>query len=139
MSKVQEIDGLPVIDARKAVKITITADDVKRASRKKPNTCAIARTCLREPGVKEVRIHLTRAYMRTNTKNWVKFLVPRVLRSEIIAFDRGGRFAPGEYKLYKVNPAQRIGRKMSADTPKTGRKRKRAKMHFISDVRSGPA
>lgn len=130
---IKEIDGLPVINAKKMMKILITAADVKQARRKKPETCAIAKTCLRQPRVKEVRIHLSRAYVRDNKSNWKRFMVPRALRSEIIAFDRGGKFSPGEYVLYKPLPAYIAS---GGRTPKTGKgKKPRRKMHFVQDVR----
>lgn len=140
----RDIDGLPVKDARRNVRITITPDDVKKARRKKPNTCAIAQTCLRQPDVKEVRIHLSRAYMRKNGKEWERFLVPRTLRSEIIAFDRGGRFAPGEYVLYRPSKATKLGQQTGSSAGQTQPhstrgKRKRRPHHVVTDVRSGPA
>lgn len=137
MRGLKQIDGLPIKDARKSITLEITADDVKRARRKKPNTCAIAQTCLRQPGVKEVKIHLSRAYIRSSPAVWTRYFLPRTLRSEIIAFDRGGRFAPGEYMLYKIHPSQKIGKKQSADAAKTGHKKHRKPMHFVQDVRPG--
>lgn len=139
MSKIVEIDGRPVKDARRSMPITITKEDVKAARRKRPDTCAIAQTCMRQPGVKEVRIHLTRAYVRKGNGAWERLKVPRNLRSEIIAFDRGGRFAPGEYVLYKISPSDRYqARPQREPGPRTG-KRKVRKMHYVTDVRSGPA
>lgn len=143
MSKVITIDGLPVIDARRALKLHITPEHVKRASRKRPDNCAIAQTCLATPGVKEVRIHLSRAYLRSNSKNWQRFLVSPVLRSEIIAFDRGGKFAPGDYVLHKVTPTKRLGKRQGGNKkPGTARYQgghKRRAYHVVTDVRTGPA
>lgn len=97
----------------------------------------IAQNCMAQPGVKDARIHLSRAYLRTNSKEWVRFEVPRNLRQEIIAFDRGGRFAIGDYVLYKVRPTHATGKKQSSGgNTGRGKKHKRHRKHlFVTDVR----
>lgn len=138
MTRVKEIDGLPVIDAKRDVTLHISKADVSKASIKAPNSCAIAQSCLNKKGVKEARIHLSRAYLRMNDNNWVRFIVPASARSEIVAFDRGGTFSPGNYVLSAPPPSARLG-----DTERkrnTGpRRTKRKKYHIITDVRSAPA
>lgn len=136
----KEIDGLPVLDAKKSIKLKITKNDVTRADVKKPNSCAAAQACLRNPGVKEVRIHLSRAYVRQNDTNWQRFLVSDALRSEIVAFDRGGRFEPGEYALQRPHKSKKLGTKDDRVKPRKNKNaKKRRKPHVITDVRSGPA
>lgn len=142
------IDDMPVIDAKRAMKLIVTADDVKGADRKKPNACALAQACLHQPGVKEVRIHLSRAYVRHNDNNWQRFMVSPRLRAEIVAFDRGGRFQPGEYTLERGQPAKSLGKtrggKDGKNTPwairkKRAKNRKPRPYHVMTDVRNGPA
>lgn len=138
MGYLKEIDGLPVVDAKKSMTLHITKEQIKRANVKKPESCAIAQTCLAKKGVKEARIHLSRAYIRTNDTNWQRFIVPAACRSEIVAFDRGGKFSPGDYTLKAPPPSYKLG----ADKRKrpTGpKKTKRKKYHVITDVRIGPA
>lgn len=139
MAKLTHIDGRPVIDAKHPLKLHITAADVSRSNVKKPDSCVIAQTCLRKKGVKEVRIHLSRAYLRSNDHNWQRFIVPGALRSEIVSFDRGGRFAPGEYTLHKVQPSKKLGKMQPGGVSGTKRSKKRRKPHVLTDVRSGPA
>lgn len=142
----KSINGLPIVDAKKAVKLHVTKHDIDHANRKKPETCAFAQSCLRLKGVKEVRIHLSRAYLRSNDSNWQRFLVSDRLRSEIVAFDRGGRFAPGEYVLQRIPPSARLtGKRKGSDKNQTAsaaerkKRKKKRPYHVAVDVRTGPA
>jgi hypothetical protein len=134
------IDGLPIVDAKKPLTLTIIDNDINKASIKEPADCAVARACRRQFMAKEVRVHLARVYLRTNKGNWVRYMTPRYLRSEIIAFDRGGKFMPGEFKLAPPNPADRLGAKRKTG-PKIAKKAplRRATRHIVTDVRNGPA
>jgi len=140
--KVMQIDDLPIIDAKKAVKLIITEQDVAGGNPKKPSTCAVAKACARQMHVKEVRVHLGRVYVRTNNLNWQRFITSRAMRTEIIAFDRGGRFSPGEYTLEKVQPsktaAMRRGEIRKRKKPAVPGKKRRG-YHVVTDVRVGPA
>jgi hypothetical protein len=140
--KLLQIDDLPVLDAKKSVKLIVTEEDVKGGNPKKPNTCAVAKACMRQMHVKEVRVHLGRVYVRSNNLNWQRFITSRAMRTEVIAFDRGGRFAPGEYILKKITPAAATGKQQGSD--KKTKKRSKSKgirraYHVVTDVRVGPA
>lgn len=93
---IKAIDGLPVLDAKRAIKLTVSSADIRKGDLKRPDDCAFARACRRELHVKEARVHLGRIYLRTNDTNWLRYQTPRALRSEIIAFDRGGVVSPRE-------------------------------------------
>ena len=134
----RQIDGLPIVDSKKSLKITINTNDINKADPKQPEDCVIARACRRELHVKEVRVHLGRVYLRSNQGNWVRYMTPRSLRTEIIAFDRGGQFAPGEYSLKGVPPSHRLGTKTKTG-PKKKAGKKRIKPHIVTNVRTGPA
>lgn len=143
------IDDLPILDAKKSIKLIVTAKTVAGSNPKKPDTCALAQACLARPGVKEVRIHLSRAYVRSNDLNWQRYFVSPQLRTEIVAFDRGGKFAPGEYTLSKIRSSKTLGKrtgskKLKHETYAERKKResRRGKprpYHVVTDVRSGPA
>lgn len=138
----QAIDGKPIINAKRGAKLTITAADIKNADVKVPDSCAVARACRRELHAKEVRVHLGRVYVRTNDGNWTRYITPDAMRSEIIAFDRGGAFAPGEYNLRAPGPTRLTGKAQGSLKNKTRSKKlqkKRAKPHIVTDVRVGPA
>jgi len=137
--RVKEINGLPVVDAKKNITLVISPEQVQRANVKKPDSCAIAQSCLALKGVKEARIHLSRAYIRTNDHNWQRFVVPAAARSEIVAFDRGGKFSPGEYTLSAPPPSYKLGADARRGRKTGPKKTKRKKYHVITDVRMGPA
>lgn len=134
-----QINGLPIIDSKKALKITINKNDIVKADTKDPADCAVARACRRELGVKEVRVHLGRVYLRANEGNWVRYMTTRALRTEIVAFDRGGQFESGEYTLKSIPPSHKQGvKRKSGPKRKTGKKR-RMPPHVVTNVRTGVA
>ncbi len=139
MSRVLRIDGLPIINARAPITLTVNDKDIEGGDIKKPDQCAFARCCRRAAHAKEVRVHLGRVYIRTNNTNWVRFITPPSLRTEIIAFDRGGEFAPGSYTLPAPSKAKRTGKRQGSNksTPRAGKKRR--KPHIVTNVRTGPA
>jgi hypothetical protein len=137
--KLLSIDGLPVIDAKKPFKLEVSPSDVKTASKKLPNACAVAKACQRELHAEEVRVHLSRVYVRLNTKHWLRYVTPKSMRTEIIAFDRGGKFVPGVFHMAAPQPSKRLGPKDNggkSTKPKKGPKRLFA---VVRDVRLGPA
>jgi hypothetical protein len=142
------IEGLPVIDAKRSIMLHITADDIKKADARRPETCAAARACRRELHALEARVHLGRIYVKTTKEKWTRYQTPHALRSEIVAFDRGGTFAPGEYKLAPVTPSHKATgqQKGSTTNQDAANKRRKAKKnykprpyHVVTDVRVGPA
>jgi hypothetical protein len=144
MTLVRHIDGLPVVDAKRPLKLKITAGDIAKAadSTKEPDRCAVARACYRELHVKEARIHLGRIYLRTNDHNWVRYKTPPELRTEIIAFDRGGRFQPQEVVIKPVSPKEQKGGHTGGPMPPRAQRKPgkpRRPYHRVEDVRGGPA
>lgn len=141
--RVKSIEGMPVIDGKRPLKLKITANDCRKGDPKDPSSCAIARACRRELHVAEARVHLSRVYIRaTGAKSWTRYNTPAALRQEIIAFDRGGSFAPGEHIIPIVIPSKKLTGKRQGG-PGGGKKsahpRKRRAYHKVADVRGGPA
>jgi hypothetical protein len=101
-----EINGKKVVDATKRVKIMITKKDTVEGDNKNPSSCAAARAAKRIENCISARVHLGRVYIEQKDK-WVRYQTPEALRSEIIAFDRGGSFQPGEYDLRPLPPSSR--------------------------------
>lgn len=132
-----QIDGKPIINAKKPIKIVINKNDISKADVKEPADCAVARACRRELHAKEVRVHLGRVYLRINDGNWTRYMTPKPLRAEIIAFDRGGVFEPGEYQLLAVEPSKQ--KRTSEKSPRKKKGKPRSKPHIITNVRMGPA
>ena len=98
-----EIAGKKVVDARKPVTINSTPRDVATGDNKNPSACAAARAARHSiPECISARVHIGRVYIEQKDK-WVRFNTPDSLRAEIIAFDRGGSFQPGEYVLRPIS------------------------------------
>lgn len=137
-----KLDGLPVVDAIKRLTLHISDQDCKVGRTRRPESCAAALACLREvPGCTEARAHIARTYVKVGAgskAHWVRYKTPGSLRGEILAFDRGGRFMPGEYELSPLPKSDRAtGKAHSKPTLKRGRKGKhRSKPHTIHGVRT---
>jgi hypothetical protein len=129
-----KINGTPVVDAPHNVKLTITAADIRKGDTKDPGACAAAQACMRQLHAKAARVHIGRTYLLID-KKWMRFQTPGDLRSEIVAFDRGGTFEPGEYHLAAMSPANKLGKRQGSNKPKKNRI-KRAKPHIITGIRA---
>lgn len=135
------IDGKPVKNLTKKIDITITAVDCKTGQTKDPGGCAAAKAIVREvPGCTAARVHLSRTYLQVGDK-WLRAHTPMALRSEIVAFDRGGSFEPGEYVINPLPPSERerIGKAHTLGGPKHGRPGHERKQHRTVNVRSSGA
>ena len=104
-----EIDGLPVKDAKKNIRLEVMREDIISARKKDSNCCAVAKACKRLEGVKGVKVHLSRLYLNTDGKCYTRYIVSGAMRSEIIAFDRGGKFMPGMYSLSAPDKTKALG------------------------------
>lgn len=114
------IDGKPVVDADTPVTVHITREDCARGSKKDPERCAAALALRRVTECDESRVHLGCTYLRFGNK-WLRYATPPSLKAEIISFDRGGGFYPGDFRLRPMPAALRL---KPADS-KAGRKRTR--------------
>ena len=134
---IREIDGHKIQDAKQSIILQILAKDVKSATLKNPSSCVIARTCKRQLHA-EARIHLSRIYIRKGRGPWVRYIVPKALRSEIIAFDRGGKIIPGTFEITPPVGMQKLGaKKLHTPHKETGNKPRR-KPTYTKDIRVGP-
>jgi hypothetical protein len=101
---------MPIIDATETVLIEVTKRDVNSelAERQSPSSCLLARACKRDMEAVQVRVHLTRIYVLKD-KQWHRFIASRNLETEIVVFDRGGDFQPGQYLLRRPQKSQQLG------------------------------
>lgn len=140
------IKGKRVVDATKPLTLKITKTDVKNGQSKLPDSCAAAVTAKRQcKGSLGVRVHLSRVYVEYPDKI-VRYFTPASLRTEIISFDRGHEFEPGEYTVaapYETNKlgVKRKGQVVQSQRPKgrsdrPDRPRLRAPQHMIAGVRA---
>jgi hypothetical protein len=107
-----KIDGIPVRDAHHVIMLHISEQDARGRS-KDPRNCAAARAACRLRGVKEARVYRSRTFLLIERANgihyWVRLHTPERLQKEIVAFDRGGTFEPGDYVLRPMPPAGQLG------------------------------
>jgi hypothetical protein len=101
------IDGKPVVDAEEPITVHITSDDCARGSKKDPERCAVALALKRITECDESRVHLACTYLRFGNK-WLRYATPPSLKAEIISFDRGGAFYPGDFRLHPMPAALRL-------------------------------
>lgn len=138
----QRINGKLVVAAKRKVTLHISAADVRKGNTKDPGACAAALAAMREiPNCVAARVHLGRVYLLQKDK-WLKFKTPEALRGEIIAFDRGGKFEPGDYDLRPMSPSDdpKVRREYSrSETNRRGAKnainKMPRKLHVVKGVR----
>lgn len=141
----KQIDGLPIIDAKRPLTLNITERDIKGADVQDPADCVVARACRRELLAKEVRVHLGRVYVRTNKGNWNRYITPKAMRTEIIAFDRGGKFEPQSFELKTPSEAKQASgtrqgtRSRYKNSRNNPNRKKRRSPIVVRNVRTGPA
>jgi hypothetical protein len=138
-----KIKGFPVYDAKAGMELTINRRDTT-SGRKDPWNCAAAKCILRMPGVIEVRVFRSKTYvLRRNPTNdlkfWTRYHTSAALRTELIAFDRGGTFDPGVYYLGKIAPMTLLGARHRPSGKHAGHNAKRAAAHVLSGVRQRAA
>ena len=122
------VSGELVVDARKPLRFEVSDDDVKRGkalmSRECPGNNGVVRALKAvhpELTNKEVRVHLSRTYIRTPTKVaceefgaedvpstaknvWLRFGNSQELSAQVYKMDRQEQFVPGNYRLAPVRP-----------------------------------
>jgi hypothetical protein len=142
--KVTAIDGLPVLNAKGPLVLTITDGDINKADNKNPADCVVARAIRRQCHAMEARVHLTRVYVRTTKDHWDRYRTPKAMRDEIIAFDRGGSFEAAAFHLPPVEPNKQVPRNSKADRRKYDKRAyvairpKRRPPTVVKNVRSEP-
>jgi hypothetical protein len=128
------LEGLPVVDAKAGLLIQIKKCDILGSTKADPNNCAAARALRREYG-SEARVYLTRTYVKTG-KVWGRFITPASIAREIVAFDRGASFEPGEYVLNPPPKTLRLDYKKKPTGPKKDKNGKSNKpRHVTASVR----
>lgn len=133
--QVNTLDGLPIVDAKKSLDVEVLDKDIKNSKSKAPDKCAFAVACMRVLKAKEVRVHLGRTYVRHNGQ-WIRYVTSQRLTKEIVAFDRGGSFEAGVYRLTAPPPTKKLGSKIKTGPKlKKNGERKSSGYHFTANVR----
>lgn len=133
----RKIDGEPVGNAAMPLRLTITARDIEKGAPLNPNACAVALGAIRQlPNVTAAKAHLGCVYICfKGDRGWRRYRTSLALAREIVAFDRGGKFFPGEYDLLPVPVAALIKRIRGTTTKRTSPRFKRRKPHHTEGVR----
>lgn len=128
-----KIKGIEVEDATNHLTVTVTKEDVRKGALKKADRCAAAQAIIRETGCEDARVHVARAYVKNNG-TWKRYFVPDSLRTEVVAFDRGGKFTPGDYILNPAPPSSQLRAERSPSIS-SRKKRKRRIYHVTAGIR----
>jgi len=127
---------LSVTDASRNAVIEVTKKDVDSSKIKKHAECAMAVACKRKFHVDGVVISRTVAYL-VKGKRARRFHLPESVSREVVSFDRGAGFAPGNYELAAISPSNKMGvraeRKLSKS--RTHVNDNKRFMHVTVDVR----
>ncbi len=131
------INGYKVQDAKRKMVVHVTAYDVQEGAKKNSNACAAARAIMRESGCDLAKVHANRTYIKRGTK-WYRYQTPNSLNKEIVAFDRGGSFEPGEYTLIPLKTSQQTGARAARANYVARKKYKKTgrKNHVTTGIRA---
>jgi hypothetical protein len=98
-----------VRDAKESITISVSARDVSGGRAKDHKNCPIAGACKRGLPIQYAIISKSTAYIVDKNMVATRYLVSGGAREELISFDRGGSFQPGEYSLYAPTARQKLG------------------------------
>ena len=134
MQKLAKELDLPIVDAKKHIEVSLTNRDIRNSSMQDPTSCAFAKACRRKEDVVSAYFFLTTAYLQFENR-LERYVLPPSMRSEIVAFDRGGPSAmeAGIYRLSPPGKTKRIGKKQSSSVKSW--KTKKVKAHRSVNVR----
>lgn len=128
-------DVTTVHDATKGITIEVTKHDAATSAKKDHKTCAAAVACKRQMHLDGVIISRAIAYMVKGTVA-TRYVLPESLAREVIAFDRGGSFEPGEYTLKKPDKHILIGTKRKGRNNTKHNKGRGVLHHVTQNIRT---
>lgn len=114
-----EVDS--VVDATKPVIVTVKDTDNSTSKKKTHDACALAHACERER-VCDAALIFPRIAFLVKGKTAIRYRVPESVTREIVVFDRGGDFAPGDYQLSPCSKRDRLGNKTPRNNSKRNKK-----------------
>lgn len=130
-----KINGKEVVSSATGLWFTVESRDIRNGQPNDPCGCAAARALLRATGAQEVRVYRNKTYVIPEGGRPRRYDTPADLRIETIAFDRGGEFYPGKYRLaagtVKAAPS---AKPKSGSSPRTSRAT-HVTRHTIPNVR----
>jgi len=127
-----------VFDAKKAVVISVSEMDSRKATKKDPGNCALARACIRQHIVDGAIIGIGNSYLIKGKKAF-RYKTSASVGREITSFDRHHDFAAGtNYLLSKISKCQRLGQKpwTQKTGPRIGKKPGPRAVHRTANIRA---
>jgi len=126
-----------VIDGKSDIHVEVNKRDASSKAVRDHKECALAQACRRTLDLDGAIISRSVAYLikgRTATR----YRVPSSATREIIAFDRGAAFVPGDYMLKRVPKPMRFGEKRSGGKTKPPKRKNRRPVfrHVTEGIRS---
>ena len=127
-----------VCDATKTIEIEVIDEDCKKGDKKSPESCAMARACIRQRVADGAIIGLSYSWIIKGNKA-TRYLTSVAVGREITSFDRHHDFAAGRhYKLSKVSPSNLLEKRHNfKKAPKRGKYNEpKQKVHYTDKVRT---
>lgn len=134
-------DVTEVVDSKESITISVTQRDATGATKKDPNSCAMAKAVCRQEHLDGAIIGLTKSYL-IKGKKAVRYSTPVTVAREITSFDRHHDFREGtDYRLSRVSNCERIGswKTRSESYKQSGHKHVELQythQHHTSDIRT---
>lgn len=126
-----------VKDGKGDIVVVVTKTDAN-ASLKNHKDCVMAKACKRLSGVDGAVISVSTAFIIKGDTAY-RYRVPQAITREIVAFDRGASFTPGEYELKAPGEWHKTGKQQGttrnqATHRKTGRNS--GTRHYTKGIRT---
>lgn len=124
-----------VRDAKDSIDIEVTPADIRSSATKDHNSCAVATACKRAMHLDGVIVSRSMAYL---VKGGVatRYHVPARVTREVVAFDRGGSFEPGEYRLNRPDEHIALGHNRERGKPTPGSTKKHRPHQLTANIRT---
>lgn len=116
-------DVTKVTDADEDLEVEVTSRDLKTSKKKDHAGCALAVAA--QTHIKKCTgavVSASTAYIIKGTEA-TRYLIPERARKEIVSFDRGATFEPGDYTLKAPKQSSRLGHMTGSHGPRVGRRR----------------
>lgn len=104
-----------VRDAKDPIDIEVTKSDSNAKAVKDHTACAMAVACKRKLHLDGVIISRSTAYL-IKDRMATRYAVPDAVTREIVSFDRGASFEPGDYYLLPPKESQLLGARARRET-----------------------
>lgn len=124
-----------VVDARKDTEVEVTKRDTTSATVRNHKACAMAVACKRKMDLDGVIMSVSTAYLIKGATA-TRYKVPSSVSREIVTFDRGAAFEPGEYKLKGICDSQKLDRVRGAINRSGAPTKAKRFHHKTTDIRA---